>query len=77
MHISTNEKKAAKGMVLANAKNLHNGPAFQDVYLKPDLTREQRKRDAELRRENAKSKGKKLEDSEGENRRCQTAPLMH
>ncbi len=43
--------KAAKRTALANAKVLHDDPTYKDVYLKPDLTYEQRQAEAKLRQE--------------------------
>ena len=43
--------KQARRLVLANAKRLKDDEVYKDVYLKPDLTFEQRKKDATLRGE--------------------------
>ena len=43
--------KQARRLVLANAKKLKDDEVYKDVYLKPDLTFEQRKKDAILRGE--------------------------
>ena len=45
------KNKEAKRMILTNARRLKDDDTYQDVYLKPDLTFEQRKKDASLRRE--------------------------
>lgn len=45
------KSKQAKRTALINAKRLHNDEVYNEVYLKPDLTYEQRKKEAELRRE--------------------------
>ena len=45
------KNKAAKRTTLSNAKSLHEDPIFKDVYIKPNLTYEQRQKDAELRSE--------------------------
>ena len=45
------KNRQAKRTVLANARKLKDDDTYQDVYLKPDLTFEQRKRDASLRGE--------------------------
>ena len=43
------KNRQAKRTVLANARKLKDDDTYKDVYLKPDLTFEQRKRDASLR----------------------------
>lgn len=45
------KNKQAKRTALANAKKLHDDELYSDVYLKPDLTYEQRQRDSKLRKE--------------------------
>ena len=45
------KSKQAKRTALSNAKKLHNDEVYKEVYLKSDLTYEQRKKEAELRRE--------------------------
>lgn len=37
--------------LLRGSKRLHNNPSFRNVYVNPDLTRQQREHNAELRRE--------------------------
>ena len=43
------KSKQAKRTALSNAKKLHHDELYKEVYLKPDLTYKQRKKEAELR----------------------------
>ena len=40
-----------RAALLRGSKRLHNDPSFKNVYVNPDLTRQQRERNKELRRE--------------------------
>ena len=45
------KNKSSKRTALSNAKDLRNDEVYRNVYLKPDLTYQQRRKEAELRQE--------------------------